>query len=264
MLKAKVGDDAMILPILDCASDEEWSANVDQLIKMTFPTQHIVMYGGRDSFILHYTGRNVCKKLDFPSEDTTSATEIRELLAEKPANSADARAGSIYTISNLYPRIHPTVDIALVNFAVEGGSNPKNMVLLGRKPSETKLRFPGGFVDPADANYEDAARRELKEETDMAPGDKAYCMGSFEIDDWRYRDIPNQRIVTTFWFMYHSWGAPKAGDDLEEVRWCAIDDPGLTCKIVDCHVVLLDRLRDSLQFFRDMLPSKAPTEKGKE
>ncbi|CAN5890358.1 NUDIX hydrolase [soil metagenome] len=108
-----------------------------------------------------------------------------------------------------YPTVFATVDV-VIEF--------NGKLLLGRKASQEKFRFVGGFADPAlDNSYEDAARREAKEETSLDVSTVKY-LGSTRIDDPRYRGTED--CVITHLFLAEEWeGTPAASDDIAEVKW---------------------------------------------
>jgi bifunctional NMN adenylyltransferase/nudix hydrolase len=117
-----------------------------------------------------------------------------------------------------YPTVYPTVDIGVYDYKAK-------RVLLGRKPTQEKFRFPGGFTDPTDDSYELAALRELYEETGLTVGlDGLRYIGSEKINDSRYRDNPFEKIITHLYLGFYSFGAPVASDDLAETRWFSLDE----------------------------------------
>ncbi len=216
LMVRKYCGDVVIVPIVDHSSDEIWSRNVDNMVDMIYPGREAILYGGRDSFISHYKGKHKTKELYFAGvSDEMASSAIRKKIASKPIESPDFRAGIIYAIENLMPRIYCTVDIGMVNVAT-------GKVLMGKKPGEKTWRFPGGFVDRKDPNFETSARRELFEETGMTCEGRLASIGTYSIDDWRNTD--DTKIMTTFFMATYSHGAPKAGDDLAEVEWIDIDE----------------------------------------
>ena len=128
---------------------------------------------------------------------------------------------------------------ALVCLAVEDLDEAEERVLLGRKPFEKEYRFVGGFADPRSVSYEQDARREVQEEAGVEITDPEY-IGSFIVDDWRYRQEVD-RIKTSFFKAKIVFGKPRAGDDVCEVRWFDIDTlkPSM---IVETHGILLEAL----------------------
>ncbi|MES2519706.1 MAG: NUDIX domain-containing protein, partial [Bacteroidota bacterium] len=125
----------------------------------------------------------------------------------------DFRAGVIFAAYNQYPKAFPTVDVAIVK---------GDELLLGRKPNQTLFRFIGGFVDPTDDNFEQAAAREAQEETGVEVGNLQY-VGTARIDDWRYRHEVDKIITTLFKADYTS-GQAIAQDDIAELKWFKIND----------------------------------------
>ena len=196
----------------DMASDDKWSAALDrQISRVVTPSQSAVLYGSRDSFIPHYTGRYDTRALE--SEQVYSASEERRRIsAGNTRQTADFRAGVIWATQNRYPAGLPTVDIAVID---------GTKLLLARKPDETKLRFPGGFFDPRkDKSLEDAAQREAREETTLEVSEPAF-IGSLVVDDWRYR-AEADKIVTSLFLCKRVFGTAKPDDDIAETRWVDI------------------------------------------
>lgn len=97
-----------------------------------------------------------------------------------------------------FPAVFPTVDIII---------RKDGKLLLGRKPKQDKFparpghagwRFFGGFADPAlDNSYEDAAKREANEESNLVVTKVKY-LGSTRIDDPRYRGTEHCIITHLF------------------------------------------------------------------
>ncbi len=230
----------VILPLADHPSDLIWSNELDRLLTNTFPNESFILYGSRDSFISHYYGS--IQTADLPEIGNHSASEIREGVSDKVSNTEDFRLGINYACFNMYEKVYPTVDIAVVQ-------NNNQFVLLGRKPRQTGWRFPGGFVDPTDDNYEAAARRELIEECGTIETGEMDYIGSAKIDDWRYRK-ESDKIISLLFKTEFLFGTPKASDDLEEVKWFAIDQLQNMIEqtsIVPEHQVLIEMLLKKLK-----------------
>lgn len=203
-----------ILYIKDQPSDEAWSKNLDSQIRDNLtPGQSPLLYGSRDSFIKHYTGKYPTQEL-IPSS-VMSGTAMRDAISKKTKNSQEFREGVIWAVYNQFPRVFATVDVALVDVA-------NQTLLLGRKENETKLRFIGGFADPRSLSFEADAVRELEEETGavIKPEDLTF-IGTTIIDDWRYRSECD-KIKTIFFLAPFAGGEVKADDDIAEVRWVKI------------------------------------------
>ena len=233
MIREEYGDSiSAILPLTDMKSDKHWSKQVDSKIREVFQSGSVVLYGSRDSFIPHYEGR--FDTLELEAANKVSATELREEIKNKVEKSEEFRAGAIYNAYNMYPIVHPTVDVAIIN-------EKTNQVLLGRKPMEDKFRFVGGFVDVEDGSYEMAAAREVREETGLEVSTPQY-IGSTRVDDWRYRSDVDRGIITLFFKATYIFGTPKANDDIEEIAWFNIDNLN-EHNLVPEHVKLLQLLK---------------------
>lgn len=143
-----------------------------------------------------------------------------------------------------YPTSFQAVDIAAIH--ITGNTR---FVLLGRKPGQEKLRFPGGFADPASVSLEDDAARELKEETGIvASALSMRYVGSVRVNDPRYHGsidcIKTALFITPIRFDDVAKMA-KADDDLEEVVWVRLQDLNPN-DLVQEHRVLCRMLIDFL------------------
>lgn len=206
--------DITVLYIRDVHDDERWSKNLDEQIShVVAPHQSVVLYGGRDSFIEHYEGKH--DVLELESEKILSGTEIRKEVSKSVKKDPMFRRGWIHAAFNRFPTCYPTVDIAIFD-------EEEKKILLGRKEGEPLYRLPGGFADPRSTSYEADARREAQEETGVTITDPAY-IGSFIIDDWRYRNEPD-KIKTLLFKAKMLHGPVKADDDLAEVKWFDVDN----------------------------------------
>ncbi len=232
--------DLVILPLRDQASDTVWSHQLDELLQNTFPKESFVLYGSRDSFIPAYSGKFPTAAL--AAQEGFSATDIRDANADKVLDTADFRFGINYACQNTYSKVYPTVDIAILK---EKGTQ----VLLGKKHFTSQWRFPGGFADPTDDNFEAAAKREMAEECgDIETGNMQY-VGSARIDDWRYRQEPD-KILTLFYKTELVYGEPKAADDLADLAWFPVQeliDMMESEQIAKEHYVLIKLLLKNIQ-----------------
>ena len=234
MIKAKYKH-LIILPLSDQISDENWSKALDNLLQSTFPTEQFRLYGSRDSFIAYYSGQYETEEL--PEHGDYNATELRQSMSDKVSDSQDFRAGILYAYYNQYTKVYPTVDIVVFR-------NNGTEVLLGKKSTNYKWRFVGGFIDPEDDSYETAAVRELREECGDIVVDDVQYESSARIDDWRYRKEAD-KIITTLYSAQYVSGTPKAKDDIVDVGWIAMKDlPAMLSKgeVTPEHVLLFDRL----------------------
>ena len=197
-----------ILYIKDCHSNILWSNNLDDLIRKELNgDETAVLYGSRDSFIKYYSGKFPTKKLE--PKRIVSGSERRKELSNEVLASGAFRHGVIWAVMNQYPKSLATVDMAVFN-------EDKTQILMGRKKNETKYRFPGGFLN-AGEDHVTAAVRETKEETGVDYGNLEW-VGSFVINDWRYRGEVD-KITTTLFAGTHVSGKPEPGDDIIEIRW---------------------------------------------
>jgi bifunctional NMN adenylyltransferase/nudix hydrolase len=136
------------------------------------------------------------------------------------------RRGVIFGLQSQFPISWPTVDIAIRR--VVGG---KVLYLFGKKPGEHGWRFPGGFKDRKDSNFESAVWREAMEEV-LKKGiepqkvfEKPCYVSSRNVNDWRYKDEVDG--ITTLFYVTTFMGTEdqiKAGDDLCDTKWFCLED----------------------------------------
>src|SRR5271157_1567967 len=155
-----------VLPIKDQGNDAYWSKILDQKIAEVADYGEVTLYGGRDSFVPHYSGHY---------------KPVELCLHGSPSG---------------------TVDIIIMRNAVSGNGLRDGMVitphvLLAQKPGETLWRFVGGFADVDSESYEDDAKREAYEETGLDINSLQY-IGSTRINDWRYREVPDKIKTLVF------------------------------------------------------------------
>lgn len=200
-------DDAIeVIEMPDLPDDRVWSQELDRRILELRPARPIVLYGSEDRFASLYSGQFPAEPMEAVLEDVLAAMNPTGITSLR-----DFCAGAIYGAMRRYPTVYPTVDIALF-------SPDYRYVLLARKANETGLRFPGGFVDPEDESYEQAALRELEEECGELEIDNFIYLGSHRIDDWRYRNTPDS-VMSHLYACTLTSGEPQASDDLMEVLW---------------------------------------------
>jgi len=233
---------ANVLYIKDTSDDAFWSMELDSKIKdIVGPNQTVVLYGSRDSFISHYSGKYQTKEL--LQEVYISGSEIRKSIGKKVKSSADFRAGVIWAVYNQYPKVYTTVDIAII--ARDSNGNPARL-LLARKPAETLYRFIGGFAEPNSESFELDAKREVLEEAGDIEIDNLEYVCSMKIDDYRYRN-EKDKIKTIFYKCDYIFGTPKASDDVCEIKWFDLNDvEAIHDRVVKEHQTLLATLMDGL------------------
>lgn len=198
-----------VVPIYDRKSDSVWSDILDSTIKEWTNNEEVILYGSRDSFIPYYTGQYKTESMALVS--SPSATEIRNKHHELIEADEKWRQGVIWASAHKYPTSYQTVDIAIVR-------KESNKVLLGKKPDEDKYRFVGGFVDVSDDSLEMAAKREAREECGDISTDNYKYIGSFRIDDFRYRHSQD-KIMTAFFYCQYIYGHTQAQDDISQLEW---------------------------------------------
>ena len=123
----------------------------------------------------------------------------------------------------------PTVDIIIE-------SREEGIVLIKRKNPPFGWALPGGFVDCGES-LETAARREAKEETDVALED----LKQFHTYSDPSRD-PRFHTVTTM-FTAKGVGTPRAGDDAKGLKVIPFEDLRKFRYAFDHNQVIEDYLR---------------------
>lgn len=225
--------------IKDVRDDSSWSIFLDNMIQDIVPRNHSVgLFGSRDSFIAHYTG--CYKTVELESERLISGTEQRNRISREIKNSKDFRSGQIFSSYGRYPTSYTTIDAVILDHS-------KDMVLLGKKSGESAYRLPGGFVDPTDKSLEDACAREISEECGQFShhGSNSFIyLGSFRVDDWRYRTETDKILTTVFQVDFMS-GPCKPGDDLSEIRWFKINE--VSSNLVEEHLWIWNQVKSKIQ-----------------
>lgn len=218
-----------ILYINDIPKDNTlWSNNLDKLIKDNISNNETVaIYGSKDTFITKYN----CKfaTFEFEASSFVSADELRRQASTNYQPNEQYRAGIVAAQANRFPTAYQTVDIAIVD--------DKGRLLMGRKPTETKWRFIGGFSDPNSTSLEMDARREAAEETGVEVDGITY-LGSLKIKCSRYM-FEVDCIKTAFFVGKYIFGRPQGNDDIAEVKWIPIKDLNKD-DIGEFHHVLVD------------------------
>ena len=237
MLQAEYPD-AVILPLKDHLSNDVWSKTLDTAVRTAYSgVSSATLYGGRDHHLGSYVGKFGVEEHDGKIA-YQNGTLQRKDLGKVVRNSADFRAGVIYSTQNSFPYTQMCVDIALIDQGKDGG---EDKILLGRKESEDKWRLPGGKVDQEDASLEHAARRELFEETGMVDEHNTIqYIASMPIGDWRFKNAGELGLMSALFKVDFAWGAPRAGDDLVEVEWFDLKDARNV--VVNGHKALITAL----------------------
>ncbi len=116
-----------------------------------------------------------------------------------------------------YPRPALTVDCIILTSVL----NNQKILLIKRKhaPYKDKWAFPGGFTD-MDETTEEAAKRELEEETGLIANDLIQIHTFSDVD----RD-PRGRTISVVYYseIINENVKIKAGDDAKEVSWFSLN-----------------------------------------
>jgi bifunctional NMN adenylyltransferase/nudix hydrolase len=211
MFEEVYGDAFPLLEMPDLPDDRIWSQELDRRIMESKPEGKVTLYGTQANFVARYSGRFETQVLEMDVESDTTILLDPEKIVGFPVNDRSFRAGIFYATAQRFPTVYPTVDIAVFR-------NSKQELMLARKPNETKYRFPGGFTDPEDESFEEAAMRELFEESGIFEVDDFVYVGSARILDWRYRDS-SDTIITHLYACTLLDGEAVASDDIAELRW---------------------------------------------
>jgi 8-oxo-dGTP diphosphatase len=139
-------------------------------------------------------------------------------------------------------QIRVTVDVVI--FTIQDGQLGVLLVRRGIPPFEGDWAIPGGFVLP-DESVEQAARRELQEETGVGEVylEQLYTFGEPKRD-------PRGRVVTV---AYYALISPErkiaAGSDAAEARWWPVSAlPDLAFDHGEILGYALERLRNKLEY----------------
>lgn len=137
-----------------------------------------------------------------------------------------------------YPR--PALTADCIVFARKELDFRVLLVQRANEPYKGKWAFPGGFMN-MDETTEEAARRELKEETGLIVDDICQ-IGTFDRVD---RD-PRGRIITVAYFVViDGIREVKGGDDAAVARWFSIGNlPELAFDHQKIMEVAMRKLRD--------------------
>lgn len=116
-----------------------------------------------------------------------------------------------------YPRPAVTVDIILFR-RERTGRLEVLLIQRGREPFRDHWAFPGGFVD-RDESLEDAAARELKEETELE-GIGFHQLGAFGDPG---RDPRGHTVSVAYTAVLEGVYEPVAADDAQAAAWHPIN-----------------------------------------
>jgi 8-oxo-dGTP diphosphatase len=153
-----------------------------------------------------------------------------------------------------YPRAALTVDCVVFGF--DEGDLKVLLIQRDLKPFEGKWALPGGFVR-VEESLEDAARRELAEETGLRDIflEQLYTFGAPDRD-------PRERVVSVAYYALVSLAdhKPKAATDARQAAWFSVDDaPDLAFDHEHILTTALARLRGKVRYEPigfELLPAK--------
>jgi len=142
-----------------------------------------------------------------------------------------------------YPRGALTVDCVLFGF--DEGDLKLLLIQRDLEPFAGTWALPGGFVR-VEESLEEAARRELQEETGVARVylEQLYTFGAPERD-------PRERVVTVAYYalVKLSNHRVKAATDARNAAWFAVSDlPGVAFDHEDIIETALERLKSKLRY----------------
>jgi bifunctional NMN adenylyltransferase/nudix hydrolase len=194
-----------ILPLFNAKSNEAWSKQVDDMIYGLWPDAEATIWAGRDSIVpACYSGRASLEHFD--AVITPSGTEVRSSI--RPATDREFVRGQTFALQFQFPHAYQCVDIGVI----KGDS-----VLLIQRGDTGSWCLPGGFVDPTDESLEQAARRELSEETKLSCEGTPEYVTSALISDWRYRG--RDRIMSALFAIPYSFGEVFATKEAPNHVW---------------------------------------------
>ena len=228
MIQAKFPE-FTVLPLRDKKTDEQWSNELDARIDDVtggVPAE-VRLYGSRESFSPFYHGKHHVHELDIEVPVALSGTDIRKKLTNEVMEDPKFRAGIIYAMSQLFPRVITCVDIAIVHIMgidlFPGRNKELIHLLLGQKPEDTGWRFIGGHALPITISFEVDAKKEAMEETGLDVSDLEY-VGSSLIDCWRWKAEKSENMKTVFYIAKSMTMGGAANDDISRVRWFKLSD----------------------------------------
>lgn len=144
-----------------------------------------------------------------------------------------------------YKHPHPAVTVDVVIFTIRDRQLKLLLVRRAGQPYQGKWALPGGFVQ-MDESLDEAARRELEEETGVAGVylEQLYTFGRVDRD-------PRERVITVAYYALVPSDKLqlRAATDAEAVGWFAMDDmPKLAFDHADIIALAHQRLVAKLDY----------------
>lgn len=209
--------------LYDHPNDDIWFESLLQSLE-GYPMYEPVFIVGETSGALRVLKEKKCKVVIVPNDYSVCSTDIRE--NAEYINSDEFRKGMLYQEMRKFDTVYSTVDVIPVL--------ADKSILLGKKRTDDKYRFIGGFVAPGDVTLEVTLRRELKEETGLyVTSEKIVSIGSCRVDDWRYKDSNNKIMTNVFMCFMPTSDRGIARDDIVEVKSFNYTD--VPFNLIDSH-----------------------------
>jgi 8-oxo-dGTP diphosphatase len=151
-----------------------------------------------------------------------------------------------------YPRPSVTVDACV--FGVDSGALKLLLIRRAAAPFKGEWALPGGFVQMGES-LDDAARRELQEETGVTPSymEQLYTFGEPKRD-------PRGRVISIAYLALVKLTEAVAASDADDARWFAVDElPDLAFDHGDIIRMAKRRLRNKVRYAPigfDLLPTE--------
>jgi len=147
------------------------------------------------------------------------------------------------TVTYRYPR--PNLAVDCVVFGLDEDDLKILLIQRNLPPFEGKWALPGGFVQMAET-LEEAAKRELKEETGMQNLflEQLYTFGAVDRD-------PRERVVSVAYYSLVNLcdHELKAATDARDAAWFSVDDlPSLAFDHIEIVGVALKRLKGKVVY----------------
>jgi 8-oxo-dGTP diphosphatase len=148
-------------------------------------------------------------------------------------------------VSHTYEYPRPALTVDCVVFGMDEGDLKVLLIKRGVEPFAGKWALPGGFVR-MDESLDDAARRELEEESGIRPShlEQLYTFGEPGRD-------PRGRVVTVAYFALVKLSDHRvhASTDAREAAWFSVwDTPKLAFDHADILGTALQRLKGKVRY----------------
>lgn len=231
------GPELIVVPCLDCPLDTDWVRQIDNTITALAPNTPTMVYCGPDGCGPMYKNAGGFWPVEILEAIPGHATEHRAALT--PRHTEDFRAGVIYATERRFLNPYPVVDVAVFR-PLDG-----HVLLAQKKIDQTgRWRLIGGFVDVADASFEHAVKREVREETGIEVDNLRY-VGSARVPDWRYRGTP-EGLTSAVFIASYVFGIAAASDDIHRCQWLDPERMGRDWDIADNHRALWQLVKAEL------------------